>query len=70
MFVYNSFRPDVRVLKEAKSLSDNGYQVKVLALLDNNSIPHQAYNGVKVDRIERNPLDLRFVKWITNIRDR
>lgn len=64
MFVYNAFRPDIRVLKEAKSLLDAGYQVEVLALQDNNNtVPFQDYDGVKVHRFRRNPFHERLLAW-------
>jgi glycosyltransferase involved in cell wall biosynthesis len=61
MFVYNAFRPDIRVLKEAVTLTNAGYEVSVLAVQQKNSIPHEEYSGVMVRRIERKPFHFRLI---------
>jgi hypothetical protein len=47
MFVYNNFTHDTRVLKEAKALTEAGYEVTVIALLDQIDIPYENQNGIK-----------------------
>ncbi len=53
MFVFNAFRPDVRVLKEAQTLSNFGLNVKVLALLDNENREIETYGEVAVVRLPK-----------------
>jgi len=53
MFVYNNFTNDSRVLKEAKTLTSNGYEVTVIAYLDSNTLPNEVIDGVKVIRVKR-----------------
>lgn len=62
MFVYNPFRPDVRVLKEARSLMAAGHRVTVIAVQDANSLPEENFEGVRVVRWARNPLHHRVVR--------
>ena len=64
MFVYNNFNHDTRVLKEAKSLTNAGYQVTVIALLDDNSKPYEEKHGIKIIRVIKNPLNYRLLKWM------
>ncbi len=55
MFVYNNFLHDTRVLKEARSLIVNGYDVTVLAVLDKKSKPfgeREEQQGIKVIRVK------------------
>ena len=62
MFVYNFFRPDVRVLKEAHSLSQAGYEVRVIAVLGKDLQEIQNFEDVKVIRVVKNPVHYRFRK--------
>ena len=44
-FVYNNCKNDARVLKEAKTLADNGYDVRIIALLDDQTEPYEERDG-------------------------
>jgi len=55
MFVYNNCRADVRVLKEAAVLREAGHEVRIVAILDATTEPHETKDGIRVDRIDRNP---------------
>ncbi len=41
VFVYNNCKNDARVLKESKSLVDDGYDVSIYALLDKETAPEE-----------------------------
>ena len=58
-FVYNNCSRDARVLKEAKTLTDAGYSVKILAVLDKNTVPHQKIDGFEIYRLEKDPINVR-----------
>ncbi len=53
MFVYNTFRPDIRVLKEAQSLAKAGWSVKILALAEKGAPHTEEFDGVIVHRLSR-----------------
>ena len=52
MFVYNNFLHDTRVLKEARSLVASGYDVTVVAVLDDASKPFEEQQGIKIVRMK------------------
>ncbi|WP_263263880.1 glycosyltransferase family 4 protein [Pseudomonas sp. RIT-PI-S] len=58
MFVWNDFRHDARVLKEAQTLAGAGHEVTVHALLAPGHTPAEQtmHDGVKVRRLPRSPL--------------
>ena len=58
MIVWNDFRNDARVLKEAETLQSTGYQVVVHALhTPDVTDEYQVLDsGIKVARVVRNPL--------------
>ena len=62
MFVYNNFLHDSRVQKEAETLTQAGYEVTVLALLDNKTTACDERNGVKISRVPATPWHLHFLK--------
>lgn len=62
MLVFNHFRNDSRVLKEAYTLIENGYQVKVIALWEDGLERSENLNGLEVTRLEINPLHTRLFK--------
>lgn len=64
MIVFNHFKNDARVLKEAYTLIDNGYQVKVFALHTNGLDFHETRDGLEIERISINPIHQRFRKRI------
>jgi hypothetical protein len=50
MFVHNNCKNDARVLKEAKTLTEAGYAVRVIALLDKTTEPHEEGDGFRIIR--------------------
>lgn len=62
MFVYNNFKHDSRVLKEAKTLAEAGYDVRVIALLDKVTEPYEERDGFRVIRVVKNPLHYRLLR--------
>lgn len=62
MFVYNNCKYDARVLKEAKTLASLGYDVSVIALLDNITTPYEERDGFKIIRVPKNPIHYR-IRW-------
>lgn len=55
MFVYNVFRNDARVLKEARTLAAAGHEVTVIAVADSTSPLEEQCDGFRVVRIKRDP---------------
>lgn len=64
MFVYNNCQHDSRVLKEAATLAKAGHEVRIVALLDDNSLPYEERNGFTIIRTLKNPLHYRVLKRI------
>ena len=64
MFLFNNFTHDSRVLREALSLSEIGYSVTVVARLDDNTLPTENINGIKVKRVSVNPVHLKLINLI------
>ena len=62
VFVYNSCRTDARVLKEAATLADQGYEVRIVALLDKLTEPVEHRDNFTIVRVEKNPLHYRILK--------
>ncbi|CAG5078076.1 D-inositol-3-phosphate glycosyltransferase [Parvicella tangerina] len=62
MFVYNNCDKDARVLKEAASLVNAGYNVKIFAVLDKQTIPYEVRDGIEIIRVLKNPLHYRLFK--------
>ncbi len=62
MFVMNNCAHDARVLKEAKTLSTNGYQVKIIAVLDKTTIPYELRDKFEIIRIKRNPIHYKLLR--------
>lgn len=52
MFVPNSCRHDARVLREAKTLAEAGYDVAIIALLDEETEPYEKRDGFTVLRVD------------------
>jgi glycosyltransferase involved in cell wall biosynthesis len=55
MFVYNNFLHDSRVQKEAETLTQAGYQVTVVALLDGQTLRREDRSAITVIRVEGCP---------------
>lgn len=62
MFVYNNFKHDSRVLKEAKTLADAGYDVRVIAVLDKTTEPYEERDGFRVIRVVKNPFHYKVLR--------
>jgi len=56
MFVYNNLLHDTRVLKEARTLITSGYDVTIVAVLDDKTKPFEEQYGIKVIRVVKNPI--------------
>jgi glycosyltransferase involved in cell wall biosynthesis len=68
MFVYNNFKNDARVLKEAKSLVAAGYSVTVVALLDKTTKAYEEKDGIRIIRVAINPLHRRILSsWRSSV---
>jgi len=52
MFVYNSCRHDARVLKEAKTLAEAGHDVRIIAVLDEDTEPYEERDGFRILRVD------------------
>jgi len=59
MFVTNNCKHDFRVLKEARALADAGYDVRIVATLDETTLPYEEQDGVRIIRVALNPLYAR-----------
>ncbi len=64
MFVYNNCNHDSRVLKEAATLAKAGHQVKIVALLDDNSIPYEQRDGFTIIRTLKGPIHYKLLNKI------
>jgi len=52
MFVYNNCRHDARVLKEAKTLTEAGHHVRIIAVLDEDTEPCEERDGFTILRVD------------------
>jgi len=66
MAVYNSVSHDARVLKEAESLVNAGYGVRIFGIVDNRqSAPfEQLDNGVEIERVDVRSLRYQMESWL------
>ncbi|MGE7272683.1 glycosyltransferase [Brevibacillus panacihumi] len=62
MLVRNNCVRDNRVLKEAEALSDEGFDVNVLALLDETTTEYTVKNGVKFHRVSKSSVLLQRIR--------
>ena len=56
MFVHNNFKHDSRVLREARTLAEDGYGVRVIALLEKVTEPYEERDGFRVIRVKKDPI--------------
>ncbi|MBT6744958.1 MAG: glycosyltransferase [Flavobacteriales bacterium] len=63
-FVYNNCKNDARVLKEASTLVDAGYDVRIYAILDKDTEPFEIRNGIRIIRVEKNPVHYRILRSV------
>ena len=61
MFVFNTFENDSRVLKEARTLTDAGIQVHVLALWRQGLLRFENRNGILIHRLDNLPVYIRLL---------
>jgi len=66
MCVFNNFTHDSRVLKEASSLCDAGYEITVIALLDNKTLPFEKIGAIQVKRISASPIPIKAIAFVSN----
>ncbi|MBI1731081.1 glycosyltransferase family 4 protein [Candidatus Acetothermia bacterium] len=66
MFVYNNCKYDSRVLKEAKTLADAGFDVRIIAVLDQETVPFESMHGFRIIRVPLNPLHYRILRRLQN----
>jgi glycosyltransferase involved in cell wall biosynthesis len=59
MFVLNNCRYDTRVLKEARTLTGAGHDVRIIATLDGDTEPYEEKDGFRIIRVARDPVDSR-----------
>ena len=62
MFVYNRCTSDARVLKEARTLTEAGHRVRIVAVLDKTTAPVEQRDGFRIVRIDRRPLHYRLLR--------
>ena len=63
MTVFNNFRNDTRVLREAKSLVELGLQVRIMAIYSTGQKEEEIIDGVRVSRVILSPFHLRWIRW-------
>lgn len=68
MFVYNTFRTDARVLKEAGTLAAGGHDVRVIAVWDETMARAERRDGFRVTRIERDPPHYKVWRAVRRVR--
>ena len=68
MLVYNNCTRDMRVLKEAWALRAAGHDVRILAVLDATTSVEEVREGVRITRIDRNPIHYRLLKGMRRLR--
>ncbi len=67
MFVYNNMTRDSRVMKEAKTLVEAGYDVRVVAVLDKITNPYQELHGFRIIRVVKKPFHYKIIKLFKGI---
>lgn len=70
MFVYNACANDVRVLKEAASLTAAGHKVQIVAVLDKHTTEREERDGITIVRIDRQPVHYRLLRTTRQVRRR
>lgn len=63
MTVFNNFKNDTRVLREAKALLDLGLNVRIMAIYSTGQIQEEEIEGVRVSRVILTPFHLRWMRW-------
>lgn len=57
MFVRNNCNNDARVLKEARTLVENGYDVRILGLLVDTQVEEEVRDGIRITRVPPTPME-------------
>ncbi len=70
MFLHNPFTHDTRVLKEARTLTEAGYDVRVLAVQDGESPDFELRDGFTVVRLASDPAPTRLLRRLLSRRGR
>ena len=64
MFVYNSCKHDARVLKEAQTLAKAGYDVRIIAVLSDDTRPYEERDGFRIIRVIKDPVHYRILRGV------
>jgi len=64
MFVFNNCKNDARVLKEAGSLTEAGFDVRIVAVLDMLTTPLEERNGFRIIRVRVVRSSFRYLQRI------
>ncbi len=67
MFVFNALNPDVRVVKEAKTLTEAGYDVKIIAFMDNETAPYEERDGFRIFRVTLDPIHRKIIRLASRL---
>lgn len=67
MFVVNNCKRDARVLREAKTLSDAGHDVRIIAVLDKQTKSYEEKKGFRIIRVALNPIHRRIFQIIRKV---
>ncbi|SVD13476.1 uncharacterized protein METZ01_LOCUS366330, partial [marine metagenome] len=62
MLVFNNFRNDARVLREATTLVDLGLRVRVIAVFSSGQKKREVVEGVEVVRLSLEPFHLKWIR--------
>jgi glycosyltransferase involved in cell wall biosynthesis len=69
MFVLNNCERDSRVLKEARTLTDVGHDVRIIAILDKDTEPYEEREGFRIIRVALDPVTDRIARAIMRAED-
>lgn len=64
MFVLNNCKYDTRVLKEARTLTEAGHDVRIIAVLDKDTEPYEEKDGFRIIRVTRTRIPYRVLQAI------
>lgn len=64
MFVLNNCKRDARVLKEARTLTDAGYDVRIIAIVDESTVPYEEKDGFRIIRVNWDPVHHQVLRAI------
>ena len=64
MFVLNNCKYDFRLFKEAKTLTDAGHDVRIIAILDKDTEPYEERDGFRIIRVNTSTIIKRSLRAI------